>query len=123
MFHQVEVIGWLGREPEVKYFDNGQIMVIMNVVTDKYKLGQKQPVWFTAIATDRAAKIVLDMCRKGTLVRISGELMPDENGSPKIYQKGDGTPAADYEILVKRILVLTPKSKDENQEDEFDETF
>lgn len=118
MFHQVEVIGWLGKDPEIKYFDNGQSMVIMNVVVDKYKSGQKQPIWFTALAYDRAAKIALEMCRKGTLVWISGELMPDENGSPKIYQKGNGTPAADYEILVKRILVLTPKSKVENQEDE-----
>jgi len=123
MFHQVEVIGWLGKDPEIKYFDNGQSMVIMNVVADKYKSGQKQPVWFTALAYDRAAKIALEMCRKGTLVWISGELMPDENGSPKVFIKGDGTPAADYEILVKRILVLTPKSKEENREDEFEEIF
>ena len=123
MFHQAEVIGWLGKDPEIKYFDNGQSMVIMSVVTDKYKVGQKQPVWFKAVAYDRAAKIVLEMCRKGTLVRISGELMPDENGSPKVFIKSDGTPAADYEILVKRILVLTPKSKEENQEYEIEEIF
>ena len=121
MFHQVEVIGWLGKDPEIKYFDNGQSMVIMNVVADKYKSGQKQPVWFTALAYDRAAKIALEMCRKGTLVRISGELMPDEKGAPKIYQKGNGTPAADYEILVKRILVLTPKSKGEEEADDLDD--
>jgi len=121
MFHQVEVIGWLGKDPEIKYFDNGQSMVIMNVVADKYKSGQKQPVWFTALAYDRAAKIALEMCRKGTLVRISGELMPDEKGAPKIYQKSNGAPGADYEILVKRILVLTPKSKGEEEADDLDD--
>lgn len=121
MFHQVEIIGWLSKDPEIKYFDNGQSMVVMSVVVDKYKSGQKQPVWFTAVAYDRAAKIALDMCHKGTLVRISGELMPDEKGAPKIYQKGDGTSGADYEILVKRILVLTPKSKGEEEADDLDD--
>ena len=121
MFHQVEIIGWLSKDPEIKYFDNGQSMVVMSVVVDKYKSRQKQPVWFTAVAYDRAAKIALEMCRKGTLVRISGELMPDEKGAPKIYQKSNGVPGADYEILVKRILVLTPKSKGEEEADDLDD--
>ena len=45
MFHRIEFIGRLGKEPELKTLQSGEVCEL-SVATDIYKNGEKQTVWF-----------------------------------------------------------------------------
>ena len=44
MYHRIEFIGRLGKEPELKTLQSGDVCEL-SVATDIYKNGEKQTVW------------------------------------------------------------------------------
>ena len=113
MMNEVEIIGWLSRNPEFKDYPDGTRTAILSVVTERMDHGKKNIAWFTVIADGKLVSIVNQMVHKGVLVRISGNLIPGEDGNPRIYTGSWGTPQASYEVRAKQILVLTPKPPDD----------
>ena len=52
MYHRIEFIGRLGKEPELKELPSGEVCEL-SVATDIYKNSEKQTVWFRVMVWGR----------------------------------------------------------------------
>lgn len=86
--NKVQIIGNLGRDPEVKNFANGKKADFTVAVTEKWKdrSGADQQVteWFNVVFWGKQAEICEQYLRKGSSVYIEGKLRTrswdDQNG-------------------------------------------
>ena len=111
MYHRIEFIGRLGKEPELKELPSGEVCEL-SVATDIYKNGEKQTVWFRVMVWGAMAKAAAQNLHKGNLVFVEGRLDPDDTGNPRVFTRRSGEPGANYEVLASKVLFLTPKEKE-----------
>ena len=112
MFHKVVIIGNLGRDPELKYLPSGDPVVTFSVATNRRWTNQdgtqgEETVWFRCTAWRKLAETINQYLTKGRQVYIEGRLQPDKaTGSPRVFQRQDGSSGASYEVLVDTIKFL-----------------
>ncbi|UPR00756.1 single-stranded DNA-binding protein [Chloropicon primus] len=68
----VTLIGRLGREPEVKYLENGKVTANVSLAVSRGK--NQSAHWFELDFWDEDARLVADNCRKGQQVQVQGRL-------------------------------------------------
>jgi single-strand DNA-binding protein len=117
MYHTVIVAGHLGNDPEMRMTPTGDAVVNMSVATNnntKNTAGEwvKQPIWFRVSVFGKRAESCNKFLHKGSKVLVEGTLKPDESGSPKIFQRQDGTNGSSYEINASRVTLLSAASED-----------
>ena len=107
---KVILIGNLGKDPEVKTFDNGGKVANFSVgVTErgyKTKEGKEIPdhtEWFNCVARNGFAGVVEQYVKKGNKVYVAGKLRTRE------YNKQDGNKGYMTELNVEELELLTPK--------------
>ena len=107
---KVILIGNLGKDPEVKTFDNGGKVANFSVgVTErgyKTKDGKEIPdhtEWFNCVARNGFAGVVEQYVKKGNKVYVAGKLRTRE------YNKQDGNKGYMTELNVEELELLTPK--------------
>ena len=118
MYHRIEFIGRLGKEPELKTLQSGDVCEL-SVATDIFKNSEKQTVWFRVMVWGAMAKAAAQNLHKGNLVFVEGRLDPDDTGNPIVFIRRNGEPGANYEVLASKVLFLTPKEKSEKYNDYF----
>ena len=114
MLHEIEIIGNLGRDPEMRYTPNGQAVTSFSVATNREWTNadgtkSKETVWWKADCWGKMAETANEWLSQGDLVRIKARMKPAENGGPRIWTRNDGTPAADYEVVAENIKFLNVK--------------
>ena len=77
--NQVQLIGHLGQNPELKTFDNEKKMVRFSLATNevyKDQAGEKKQItqWHTVIAWGKLAENINTMAEKGTEMAVQGKL-------------------------------------------------
>ena len=107
---KVILIGNLGKDPEVKTFDNGGKVANFSVgVTErgyKTKDGKEIPdhtEWFNCVARNGFAGVVEQYVKKGNKIYVAGKLRTRE------YNKQDGSKGYMTELNVEELELLTPK--------------
>jgi single-strand DNA-binding protein len=117
--NKVQIIGNLGRDPEVRYSPDGAAIANMSLATisqwkDKETRGkQERTEWHRVVFYGRLAEIVRESTHKGSLVYVEGSLhtrkWQDKDGQDRytteiigslltmLDKKGDGAPAASEE--------------------------
>jgi len=117
MYQKTEVIGRLGKDPEMRYSPDGKAVTTFPLATNhKYTTaaGEKrdETTWFRITAWDKLAEVCNQYLSKGDLVFIEGRLQPDKaTGNPKIWTGDDGQPRASFEIAVQTIRFLKTKKQ------------
>lgn len=111
MYHKVTIVGYLGGDPVQRYTPTGTPVTNFSVPTNrKWTDGegnkQEEVVWWRVTAWNRLAETTYEYLEKGRLVLVEGNIKPDENGSPRVFQRNDGTPGAAYEITAQNIRFL-----------------
>jgi single-strand DNA-binding protein len=121
MSHQkCEIIGRLGTDPEMRYSPSGQPVTNFSVAANrKYKnaAGQtvKETIWFKVSAWGKMAEACNNYLHKGSLVYVEGRLIADPStGSPRIWNRQDGTPAASFELHADTVDFLDSKNGEGN---------
>ncbi len=110
MYQQIILVGNLGSDPEQKYTANGDPVTSFSVATSR-KFGDKdETTWFRVSAWGKQAESCGQYLRKGSRVLVEGRLRPDESGSPRVFQRKDGTWGASYEVTAETVRFLTPKN-------------
>lgn len=110
------IVGYLGRDPEMDYTPSGQARTRFSIATNrKYKnaAGEelKETAWFQITAWGKQAEACNAFLKKGSLVMIAGRLVPDpETGSPRIWTRNGGTPAASFEISAETVRFLSTRN-------------
>lgn len=108
---KIILIGNLGKDPEVKNFDNGGKVANFSVgVTERgytTKDGKEIPEhteWFNCVARNGLAGIIEQYVKKGHKIFVSGKL------KTRSFDRQDGSKGYVTELFVEDIQLLTPKS-------------
>jgi single-strand DNA-binding protein len=93
--NRVQLIGYLGKEPEARFTPNGKRVAHFSVgVTQRWKSGDKAKEateWVNVEAWGRLGEIAQQYLKKGSLVYLEGRLKTDKyedkGGETKYYTK------------------------------------
>lgn len=116
-FHTIIFVGNLGRDPEMRYTPSGQPVTTFNVaVNDNYtsSSGEKvqRTLWMRVSAWGKLAETCNNFLKKGSKVLVEGRLAADPStGSPRIWQRQDGTAGTSFEITASTVRFLTSKGE------------
>jgi len=112
MYQKIIIIGNLGRDPELRFTPGGDPVTTFSVATSR-KFGEKdETTWFRVTVWSKQAESCNQYLHKGSKVLVEGRLRPDESGSPKVFQRKDGTWGASYEVTAETVRFLTPKGEE-----------
>ena len=111
MYHKIVIVGYLGRDPEMRYTPDGTPVTNFSVATSrKWSRADgtqvDETVWFRVTAWRRQAEVCNQYLQKGRLVLVEGRLQPDEKGNPRTFTRNDGTPGASFEVTAQTIKFL-----------------
>ena len=112
--NKVQIIGTLGRDPEMKYLPSGSAVVSLSVATDESyndkQSGQKveRTEWHRISAFGKLAEIIGQYLKKGSKAYFEGKLRTNE------YEK-DGIKRYSTEIVVSDMMMLDGKPQDGQQ--------
>ncbi len=72
-FNQVVLVGRVGKDPEIKYFESGTSIASFSLAVNRPSKDKKTD-WFDIKLWGRQAEIAAEYVRKGSLVGIDGNL-------------------------------------------------
>jgi single-strand DNA-binding protein len=103
--NRVILIGNLGRDPEVKYTQNGTAVANLNVATNEVwtdKAGQKQErtEWHRVVVWGKQAQVLGEHLTKGKQIYVEGSLQT------RSWDDRDGNKRYTTEIRAARVLML-----------------
>ena len=106
MNQKLILIGRLGRDPEMRYTQDGTPVTSFSVATDRRWTGksgqaQQKTTWFRVSAWRKLAETCNQFLTKGKQVMVEGEL-----SEPKPYQKRDGTWGASLDVTAYTVKFL-----------------
>jgi single-strand DNA-binding protein len=103
--NKVQIIGTLGRDPEMKYLPSGSAVISVSVATDESyndkNTGQKveKTEWHRLVAFGKLAEIIGQYLKKGSKAYFEGKLRTNE------YEK-DGIKRYSTEIVINDMMML-----------------
>jgi len=119
MYHKITIVGYLGRDPEMRYTPSGQPVTNFSVATSRKWTGSDgqqhdETVWWRVTAWGRQAETCNQYLTKGQLVlvegRIGGDRVPQganaEQIVPHTWQGQDGQHRARFEITARTVKFL-----------------
>lgn len=119
MFHQIQIVGALGKDVELRYMPTGTGVANLSVAANHtYKKGDetvKQTIWFRVSVFGRQAETCNQYLHKGSKVLIIGRLNADEKGNPKVFTRQDGTSGAAYEVVADTVKFLDGREYSDDQ--------
>jgi single-strand DNA-binding protein len=117
MAGQVTVEGQVGRDPEIKFFDNGNCVANFPVAVDEYKREKDQMVksgvtWFRVAVWGTDGQGVVEHVKKGSKVIVIGTLKVG------VYEKdGEHIPAPEINAKVVGVVPRPVKMPDKKEDD------
>ncbi|MEL6987969.1 MAG: single-stranded DNA-binding protein [Bacteroidota bacterium] len=107
--NQVQLIGHLGKDPQMTTFDSGSVLTKFSLATNDYykKDGerQKQTQWHNLVVWGKRAEAANTYLKKGSYVAISGKL------EHRQYKDKEGQNRYVTEIKVNDFVMLDKKDK------------
>ena len=70
----VNLVGRVGGEPEVKYFESGSVKCNLTLAVNRRTSKSDQPDWFNLELWGKTAEIAGNYVRKGSLIGVQGSL-------------------------------------------------
>ncbi|MCX7622856.1 MAG: single-stranded DNA-binding protein [Thermomicrobium sp.] len=110
--NRIELIGNVGRDPEMRYTPSGapvtQFSLAVNSFRRSAQTGQptEETDWFTIVCWNRLAEFADQYIRKGTKVYVAGRLRV------RRFTGNDGTERTAVEVIAREVLLLSPRPAD-----------
>ncbi|MEB3886933.1 single-stranded DNA-binding protein [Lyngbya sp. CCY1209] len=73
----VTLVGRVGSDPDVKYFESGTVKCRLSLAVDRRSRNSDKPDWFNLEMWGKTAEIASNYVRKGRLVGVKGQLKID----------------------------------------------
>lgn len=73
----VTLVGRVGGDPDVKYFESGSVVCNLTLAVRRRSKRDDQPDWFNLEMWDKTAEIAANYVRKGSLIGVTGVLKFD----------------------------------------------
>ncbi len=112
VFNRLEIIGYLGREPEMRYTPSGTPVSHFTVASNRRWTtadGEtaEQTTWFRITTWRGQAEACARYLTTGRQVYIDGRLEPDpDTGGPRLWTGDDGVARAQFEVTASRVIFL-----------------
>lgn len=111
MHSKTILIGYVGREPELRYTGNAIAILNVSMATSRKWTGndgtkKEETTWWRVAIWNKLAESLQPYIHKGSLLYVEGIIRPDEFGNPSVYTKQDGTPAASFELNADVVRLL-----------------
>ncbi|HBG48160.1 MAG TPA: single-stranded DNA-binding protein [Cyanobacteria bacterium UBA9971] len=74
MINSVVLVGRVGQDPEMKYFESGKVKTAFSVAVNRWTKEGDKTDWFNIELWDKSAEIAGEYVKKGRLVAIEGRL-------------------------------------------------
>lgn len=114
--NRVEIIGHVGKDPELRSFQNGDMVANISVATseewtDKTSGEKKKNTeWHNVVAFGWVAKVIADFVRGGDKIRIEGKLKTEE------WQTKDGEKRKTTKIYANDVMLLGGMAEKQKRE-------
>jgi len=120
--NKVMVIGYLARNPEMRYTPNGKSVTNFCIACHRCWQGSDGNThtdtdWFNVVAWGNLAETAKQRLHKGNLVYIEGRLQT------RSWQDTQGKQRKSVEIIAHDLRLLSEQQKDENLEEEDCENY
>lgn len=108
MYQQCTIVGYLGRDPEMRYLQSGDPVTSFSVATSrKWKAAdgsdKEETVWWKVTAWRKLAEITNQYLAKGSLVLVTG------TAKVSAYLDKQGQPAASLELRADTVRFLSKR--------------
>ena|SRR5579885_2998665 len=105
-FAQVQLLGNVGRDPEMNYTPDGTAVTKFSVAVSKKVKGEDVTVWYNCSAWRGLAEMINTHLRKGQMVFVQGEL------SVRSYVDRNGNNGVSLDVLVDKFQFAGGKKGD-----------
>jgi len=107
--NKVILVGRLGKDPEVRYSNNGNAITNFNLATSrvyKNKQGEKvdETEWHRCVSFGRTAEVCGEYLHKGSLIYVEGRLQTRD------WEDKDGNKRWTTEIIIESMKMLGSKN-------------
>ncbi len=105
-FNKIIVVGYLGRDPEIRYLPNGDGVANFSVATTEKRKDRngdsvEHTIWFRVSVFGRTAEACNQYLAKGSQVYVEGRLRMEQ------YTDREGNPRTSLEIAAKEVQFLS----------------
>ncbi|PZV22295.1 MAG: single-stranded DNA-binding protein [Leptolyngbya sp.] len=114
----VTLVGRVGTDPEVKYFESGTVVCNLTLAVRRRSSRDDKPDWFNLELWGKTAEIAANYVRKGSLIGVSGALKFDH-----WQDRASGTPRSKPLIKVDNLELLGSKRDNEAPTSYSDDEF
>ncbi len=74
MINSVVIVGRVGQDPEMKYFESGKVKTTLSVAVNRWTKEGDKTDWFNIELWDKNAEVAGEYVKKGRLIAIEGRL-------------------------------------------------
>lgn len=106
--NSVQLIGRIGKSPEIRYAQSGTAVCNVSLATNKKVKREDKTSWHRLVAFGKTAELIEKYVKKGDQLGVEGEI---SYGS---YEK-EGVPVYTTDIIVNRIHFISEKKEQSNQ--------
>ncbi len=106
--NSVTLVGRVGGEPDVKYFESGSVVCNLTLAVNRRSRNNDQPDWFNLELWGKQAEVAANYVRKGSLIGVSGSLKFEH-----WKDRNTGTNRSKPVIRVERLDLLGSKRDSE----------
>lgn len=111
-YDELTIIGKAGKDAEMKFLASGTAITSFSVAVDRsYKKdGEtvKKTIWYRVSVFGKFAEVCKGIA-KGDRLLVVGNLTPDDNGGPRIWQKTDGSSGSSFEVNASTVRFLSDR--------------
>lgn len=83
--NSVVLVGRVGQDPEIKYFESGKSRTTFSIAVDRWnaKTKQKEADWFNIQLWDKKAESAAEWIKKGSMISIEGKILVQRWQTPE----------------------------------------
>lgn len=109
-FNKITIVGYLGRDPELRYTPNGNAVCNLSVATTEKRGNEEYTTWFKISAWGRQGELCNEYLAKGRRIYVEGRLTLQE------YTDRDGQKRTSAEVHATDVKFLDRKSENSGEE-------
>lgn len=102
MANKINIVGNLGKDPELRYTKDGKPVCSMSVASTDFG----KTTWFRVTAWDNLAENCNQYLEKGRKVSVWGRMQATDDGSPRVWTDNAGNARASYEVTAESVEFL-----------------
>jgi len=106
MINSVVIVGRVGQDPEMKYFESGKVKTTFSLAVNRWAKDGEKTDWFNIELWDKNAEVAGEYVKKGRLVGIEGSL------DISSWTDNDGNKKERYFIRANNLRLLGGKKED-----------